>query len=85
MEERKTRKSRIGLVKSDKMDKTVTVLVERKIKHPIYGKFLTRSKKYMAHNNNNDAHEGDLVRIVETRPLSAKKRWRVAEIIERAK
>ncbi len=85
MEERKLRKSRIGLVKSDKMDKTVTVLVERKIKHPIYGKFLTRSKKYMAHNNNNDAHEGDLVRIVETRPLSAKKRWRVAEIIERAK
>ncbi len=85
MEERKSRKSRIGLVKSDKMDKTVTVLVERKIKHSIYGKYLTRSKKYMAHNINNDAHEGDLVRIEETRPLSAKKRWRVAEIIERAK
>ena len=84
-EERNRRKSRIGTVVSDKMDKTVVVSVERRVPHPLYGKQMTRSKKFHAHDENNDYHVGDVVRIVETRPLSKLKRWRVAEVIERAR
>ncbi len=70
---------------SDKMDKSIVIKVERKMKHPIYGKFLKRSTKFMAHDENNDCHIGDRVRIMETRPLSKNKCWRLVEIIERAK
>ncbi len=79
------RKVRVGVVVSDKNDKTITVLVTRRMKHPKYGKFITRHKKYMAHDEKNEAHVGDTVRIMETRPLSRHKRWRLVEIIERAK
>jgi small subunit ribosomal protein S17 len=79
------RKTRVGTVVSDKMDKTVVVIVERRLAHPLYGKQVTRSKKYHAHDENNEYHVGDVVRIVETRPLSKLKRWRVAEVIERAR
>jgi small subunit ribosomal protein S17 len=79
------RKSRIGTVVSDKMDKTVVVAVERRYAHPLYGKQVTRTKKYHAHDENNEYHPGDVVRIVETRPLSKLKRWRVVEALERAK
>ena len=84
-EERNTRKSRIGLVVSDKMQKTVVVAVERRVPHPIYGKMMTRSKNFKAHDEENSAKVGDRVRIVETRPLSKDKRWRVVEIVERAR
>lgn len=84
-EQRKLRKTRVGVVASNKMDKSITVLVERKIKHPIYGKFVKKSKKFMVHDEKNDCNEGDLVKIMEFRPLSKNKRWRLAEIIERAK
>lgn len=83
--ERGRRKSRIGTVVSDKMDKTVVVNVERRYAHPLYGKQVTRSKKYHAHDENNEYRQGDIVRIVETRPLSRLKRWRVVEAIERAR
>jgi len=83
--ERKMRKTRTGVVTSNKMDKTITVNVERKVIHPMYGKFLKKSKKYTAHDETNECNEGDLVRIMETRPLSKNKRWRLVEIIERAK
>lgn len=83
--ERKTRKSRIGLVTSDKMDKTITVAVERKVKHPIYGKFLKKTTKFHAHDETNQCGIGDTVRIMETRPLSKTKRWRLVEVIEKAK
>lgn len=83
--ERKNRKSRIGLVTSDKMDKTITVAVERKVKHPFYGKFLKKTTKFHAHDENNQCGAGDTVRIMETRPLSKTKRWRLVEIIEKAK
>ena len=83
--ERNNRKVREGVVVSDKMDKSIVILVERKMKHPIYGKFLRRSTKFMAHDENNDCHIGDRVRIMETRPLSKNKCWRLVEIIERAK
>lgn len=83
--ERKSRKSRIGLVVSDKMDKTITVTVERKVKHPIYGKFVKKTKKFHAHDEASTAGIGDTVRIMETRPLSKTKRWRLVEIIEKAK
>lgn len=79
------KKQRIGIVKSNKMDKTITVTVERKLRHPIYGKFVKKSKKFVAHDANNECNEGDLVRIIESRPLSRRKRWRLVEIIERAK
>ena len=82
---RKSRKSRNGLVVSDKMDKTITVAVERKVKHPIYGKFLKKTTKFHAHDESNTAGAGDVVRIMETRPLSKTKRWRLVEIIEKAK
>ena len=83
--ERKTRKSRIGLVTSDKMDKTITVAVERKVKHPFYGKFLKKTTKFHAHDETNSCGIGDTVRIMETRPLSKTKRWRLVEVIEKAK
>lgn len=83
--EQKLKKQRVGLVTSNKNDKTITVMVERKLKHPIYGKFVKRNKKFMAHDEANACGVGDLVRIVESRPLSALKRWRLVEIIEKAK
>lgn len=83
--ERNLRKERIGLVVGDKMQKTITVAVSRKIKHPIYGKFIGKTTKFTAHDENNDSHIGDTVKIMETRPLSKNKRWRLVEIIERAK
>lgn len=79
------KKQRVGLVTSDKNDKTITVVVERKLRHPIYSKFVKRSTKFRAHDENNACGIGDLVRIVESRPLSAQKRWRLVEIIEKAK
>ncbi len=82
---RNLRKERIGVVTSNKMDKTITVSVENKEKHPIYGKFVKRTKKFAAHDETNECNEGDIVRIMETRPLSKKKRWRLVEILERAK
>lgn len=85
METRNLRKERIGVVFSDKMDKTVTVAVKWKEKHPIYGKFVSKTKKFHAHDAQNDCHIGDTVRIMETRPLSKSKRWRVIEVMERAK
>ena len=85
MEERNLRKERTGRVVSNKMNKTITVIVESKMKHPIYGKFVNKSTKFKAHDENNDCGEGDLVRIMETRPLSKSKNWRLVEIIERAK
>lgn len=84
-EVRRQRKTRVGFVTSDKMDKTITVSVERRIKHPLYGKFLKRHTKYTAHDQENTCGEGDLVRIMETRPLSKKKRWRLIEVLEKAK
>ena len=83
--ERNLRKERIGIVVSNKMDKSVSVLVERKVKHPKYGKFVKKSTKFMAHDEKNECGMGDTVRIMETRPLSKNKRWRLVEIIERAK
>lgn len=74
----------IGRVVSDKMEKTVTVLIERRVKHPMYGKVIVRSQKYHAHNENNEAEEGDLVEITECRPLSRTKTWRVSKLIEKA-
>lgn len=84
-ESRNLRKERTGVVVSNKMDKTVAVMVERKVKHPMYGKFVKKSKKYLAHDEKNDCGIGDTVRIMETRPLSKNKCWRLVEIIERAK
>jgi len=78
------RRSETGRVVSDKMDKTVTVLVERRVKHPIYGKVVTRSKKYAAHDETNDCKTGDLVQIEECRPISRNKSWRVTRVVERA-
>ena len=75
---------RTGVVVSDKMDKTVTVLVERQFAHPLYKKIVKKSKKFLAHDENNDCKVGDVVKIVESRPLSRRKRWRVIEIVERA-
>jgi small subunit ribosomal protein S17 len=83
--ERNARKSRTGLVVSDKMDKTVVVAIERRVPHPIYGKMITRTKRLKAHDEENSAKVGDTVRIVETRPLSKDKRWRLVEIIDRAR
>ncbi|MFW9610918.1 MAG: 30S ribosomal protein S17 [Fluviibacter sp.] len=74
----------VGRVVSDKMQETATVLVERRVKHPMYGKVITRSKKYHAHNANNDAKMGDLVQIVECRPMSRTKTWQIAKLLERA-
>ncbi len=85
MEERNLRKTRTGVVRSTKMDKTISVAVERRLRHPIYGKFVKKSRKFIAHDEKNECNEGDLVRIMETRPLSKRKRWRLVEILERAK
>ena len=83
--ERNLRKERIGIVVSNKMNKSISVMVERKVMHPKYGKFVKRSTKFMAHDEKNEGGIGDTVRIMETRPLSKNKRWRLVEIIERAK
>ena len=83
--ERAARKSRVGLVVSDKMQKTVVVALERRVPHPVYGKMVTRTKRVKAHDEENTAKTGDTVRIMETRPLSKDKRWRLVEIVERAR
>ena len=85
MLERNLRKIRIGVVSSNKMDKTVTVAVERKVKHPIYGKFVKKTTRFHAHDEKNECTIGDIVRIMETRPLSKTKRWRLVEIVEKVK
>ncbi|MDD4992468.1 MAG: 30S ribosomal protein S17 [Bacteroidota bacterium] len=85
METRNLRKERTGVVFSNKMDKTITIAVKWKEKHPIYGKFVNKTKKYHAHDEKNECNIGDTVRIMETRPLSKLKRWRLTEIIERVK
>ena len=84
METRNLRKERVGKVVSNKMDKGITVAVQRKVKHPMYGKFIGKTTKFMAHDEKNDCGIGDTVKIMETRPLSKNKRWRLVEIIERA-
>ncbi len=83
--ERNLRKERIGIVTSNKMEKTIVVTETKRMKHPMYGKFVLKSKKYTAHDAENACNEGDTVRIMETRPLSKMKRWRLVEILERAK
>jgi small subunit ribosomal protein S17 len=85
MAERNLRKIRIGFVTSNKMDKTITVAVERKVKHPIYGKFVKKTTKFHAHDEKKECSIGDLVKIMETRPLSKTKRWRLVEVIEKVK
>jgi len=85
METRNLRKERIGVVVSNKMDKSITVEIERRVKHPIYGKFVKKTSRFMAHDETNNCNIGDTVRICETRPLSKNKCWRLVEIIERAK
>jgi small subunit ribosomal protein S17 len=85
MEDIALKKVRVGVVASAKMDKTITVLVERRLRHPMYGKFVKKSKKFFAHDEKNECNEGDTVRITETRPLSKNKSWRLVEIIEKAK
>ena len=82
---KKSRKQQVGVVTSNKMDKSITVMVERKLRHPMYGKFVKKSSKFMAHDENNDCTIGDTVKIIESRPLSARKRWRLVEILEKAK
>lgn len=85
MSDRKIRKTKIGVVRSDKMEKTITVAVERKVKHPIYGKFVKKTTSFHAHDEKNEARPGDIVKIMETRPLSKLKRWRLVEVVEKAK
>ncbi|MDO4879667.1 MAG: 30S ribosomal protein S17 [Capnocytophaga sp.] len=85
MEKRNIRKERIGVVSSNKMDKSIVVSVVKRVKHPMYGKFVLQTKKFVAHDEKNDCNIGDTVRIMETRPLSKTKCWRLVEIIERAK
>ena len=82
-EQRKVQRTLTGRVVSDKMDKTITVLIERRVTHPLYGKIVTRSKKYHAHDERNECHEGDLVTIEECRPISKTKAWRVAKLVEK--
>jgi small subunit ribosomal protein S17 len=83
--ERRLRRSRLGVVVSDKMDKTVVVAVERKVQHPLYGKTMSKTVKFKAHDEENECNVGDRVRIMETRPISKDKRWRVMEIVEKAR
>jgi small subunit ribosomal protein S17 len=83
--ERNLRKERIGVVTSNKMEKSIVVSIERKVKHTLYGKFLKKTSKFVAHDEENSCNEGDTVKIMETRPLSKNKNWRLIEIIERAK
>ncbi|APG63905.1 MULTISPECIES: 30S ribosomal protein S17 [Tenacibaculum] len=85
MEKRNLRKERIGVVSSSKMEKSIVVAEVKRVKHPMYGKFVLKTKKYVAHDEQNDCNEGDTVRIMETRPMSKSKRWRLVEILERAK
>ncbi len=85
MEQRGYRKTRTGVVVSDKMDKTIVVAIKTKVRHPLYGKMVNRTRKFKAHDENNECGIGDTVRIMETRPLSKDKRWRLVEIIEKAK
>jgi len=85
MEARNLRKTRIGVVTSNKMEKTITVAVERKVKHPIYGKFVKKTTKFHAHDDKNECSIGDTVKIMESRPLSKTKRWRLVEIVEKVK
>jgi small subunit ribosomal protein S17 len=85
MTERNLRKTRIGVVSSNKMTKTITVAVERKVKHPIYGKFVKKTSSFHAHDEKNECAIGDVVKIMESRPLSKTKRWRLVEIVEKAK
>jgi len=85
MAERNLRKTRTGVVSSNKMTKTITVAVERKVKHPIYGKFVKKTTKFHAHDEKNECAVGDVVKIMESRPLSITKRWRLVEIVEKAK
>ncbi len=82
---RQFRKERVGKVTSNKMEKSISVMVERKIKHPLYGKYVKKSNSFMAHDEKNECQIGDIVKIMETRPLSKNKRWRLIEIIEKAK
>lgn len=82
---RNLRKERVGIVVSNKMDKSIVIAVKTKVKHPIYGKFVNHTSKFMAHDDKNDCNIGDVVKIMETRPLSKNKSWRLVEIIERAK
>ena len=82
---RNLRKTRMGIVVSDKMDKTITVEIRERVKHPLYGKIVNRTKKFKAHDENNEAGIGDTVRIMEARPISKDKRWRLVEIVEKAK
>jgi len=83
--DRNFRKERIGVVASNKMDKSIVVVIERKVKHALYGKFVKKTSRFVAHDEENTCNEGDIVRIMETRPLSKSKNWRLVEIIERAK
>ena len=83
--ERNLRKTRVGVVTSNKMDKTITVKVERKIKHPLYGKFLKKTTSFHAHDEKNECSIGDIVKIMESRPLSKTKRWRLVEVVEKVK
>jgi len=85
MEARNLRKTRIGVVTSNKMAKTITVSVERRVKHPIYGKFVKKTTKFHAHDDKNECSIGDVVKIMETRPLSKTKRWRLVEVVEKVK
>ena len=85
MAERNLRKTRIGVVSSNKMTKTITVAVERKVKHPIYGKFVKKTTRFHAHDERNECAIGDVVKIMESRPLSKTKRWRLVEVVEKAK
>ena len=85
MEKRNLRKERIGIVSSNKMDKSIVVADVTRVKHPMYGKFVLKTKKFVAHDEKNDCNEGDTVKIMETRPMSKTKRWRLVEILERAK
>ncbi len=85
MEQRSLRKTRVGVVTSNKMQKTITVAIERKVSHPIYKKYFKKTTKLMAHDEKNECQIGDKVKIMETRPLSLKKRWRLVEIVEKAK
>ncbi|MDE6473945.1 MAG: 30S ribosomal protein S17 [Clostridia bacterium] len=85
MEERNLRKTRVGVIVKDKMDKTVVVAIKERVKHPLYGKIINRTKTFKAHDEQNECGIGDTVRVVETRPLSKDKRWRVVEIVEKAK
>lgn len=85
MSERNLRKTRVGVVTSNRMEKTITVSVERRVKHPIYGKFVKKTTKFHAHDEKNECSIGDMVKIMETRPLSKSKRWRLVEVVEKVK